>query len=150
MKLYIAYGSNLNKEQMKYRCPRAIPVCTGMLNNWQLIYRGSKTGSYASIRYKKGHKVPVAIWNITESDEKNLDIYEGYPHFYIKKNIVVIRKDGTKIKAMAYIMRTDATVGRPSKFYIRTILLGYKDFGLDMKYLEESIIFNYQEIRERH
>lgn len=42
MKLYVAYGSNLNKEQMSHRCPDAKPVYTGYLENWELIYRGSK------------------------------------------------------------------------------------------------------------
>ena len=56
MKLYVAYGSNLNKQQMRHRCPSAKPVYTGYLNNWELIYRGSKTGSYATIRRKKGYR----------------------------------------------------------------------------------------------
>lgn len=60
MKLYVAYGSNLDKEQMKYRCPSARPVQSGYLDNWQLIYRGSKTGAYASIRYKK--RMPCSRW----------------------------------------------------------------------------------------
>ena len=86
MKLYVAYGSNLNKEQMRHRCPDAKPVYTGYLENWELIYRGSKTGAYATIRRKKGYRVPVAVWNISETDERNLDIYEGYPRFYYKQN----------------------------------------------------------------
>lgn len=89
MKLYVAYGSNLDKEQMKYRCPSARPVQSGYLDNWQLIYRGSKTGAYASIRYKKGCRVPVGLWEITKHDERFLDRYEGYPIFYQKKNIFV-------------------------------------------------------------
>ena len=76
MKLYVAYGSNLNKQQMRHRCPSAKPVYTGYLNNWELVYRGSKTGSYATIRRKKGDRVPVVVWGIQHSDERNLDIYE--------------------------------------------------------------------------
>ena len=30
-KLYVAYGSNLNKEQMRYRCPTAKFVGTGII-----------------------------------------------------------------------------------------------------------------------
>lgn len=89
MKLYVAYGSNLNKQQMRHRCPSAKPVYTGYLNNWELIYRGSKTGSYATIRRKKGYRVPVVVWGIQHSDERNLDIYEGYPRFYSKQNVYV-------------------------------------------------------------
>lgn len=98
MKLYVAYGSNLDKKQMKYRCPLARPVQSGYLDNWQLIYRGSKTGAYASIRYKKGCRVPVGIWEITAHDEKFLDMYEGYPSFYQKKNIYVHLEDAQESK----------------------------------------------------
>lgn len=81
-KLYIAYGSNLNTEQMARRCPTAHIYGSGYLNNWKLIYRGSKTGAYASIQRKKGCRVPIVVWEIEKEDERNLDIYEGYPTFY--------------------------------------------------------------------
>ena len=145
MKLYVAYGSNLDKEQMKYRCPSARPVQSGYLDNWQLIYRGSKTGAYASIHYKKGCRVPVGLWEITKHDERFLDRYEGYPIFYQKKNIFVHLGGGSKVKAMVYIMRSDASPGAPSKQYLRTILRGYADFGLDESYLIRSILQNQQE-----
>lgn len=148
MKLYVAYGSNLDKMQMKYRCPGARPVYSGHLENWQLIYRGSKTGAYASIRYKKGCRVPVGIWEITAHDEKFLDMYEGYPSFYQKKNIYVHLEDGSRVKAMVYIMRSDAAPGVPSKQYMRTILRGYADFHLDENYLIESLIRNQDETRK--
>lgn len=51
-KLYVAYGSNLDKEQMKYRCPEAHPLQSGYLKNWQLIYRGSRTRAYVVLGYK--------------------------------------------------------------------------------------------------
>ena len=145
MKLYVAYGSNLDKMQMKYRCPGARPVYSGHLENWQLIYRGSKTRAYASIRYKKGFRVPVGIWEITADNERSLDMYEGYPSFYQKKNIYVHLEDGSRVKAMVYIMRSDATPGVPSKQYMRTILRGYADFHLDENYLIESVIRNREE-----
>ena len=145
VKLYVAYGSNLDKKQMKYRCPLARPVQSGYLDNWQLIYRGSKTGAYASIRCKKGCGVPVGIWEFTAHDEKFLDMYEGYPSFYQKKNIYVHLEDGSRVKAMVYIMRSDAAPGVPSKQYMRTILRGYADFHLDENYLIESLIRNQDE-----
>ena len=40
MKLYIAYGSNLHKQQMEKRCPDAVPHAVGTLNGWELVYRG--------------------------------------------------------------------------------------------------------------
>ena len=75
---YIAYGSNLNVRQMKFRCPTAKIVGTAVIGDYELLYKGSKTGSYLTIEKKKGSVVPVAVWEVTAADEHNLDIYEGY------------------------------------------------------------------------
>jgi len=76
---YIAYGSNLNVRQMKFRCPTAKVVGTSVIKGYELLYKGSKTGSYLTIEKKKGGVVPVAVWEVTARDEKSLDAYEGYP-----------------------------------------------------------------------
>ena len=110
---YVAYGSNLNLSQMALRCPTAKVYGAGVLNNWELIFRGSKTGSYATIRRKKGSVVPVVIWEIRPKDEKNLDVYEGFPRFYFKQNVMVDLPDGKK-KAMVYIMDTMRLLFAPS------------------------------------
>ena len=100
MSLYVAYGSNLNVQQMSYRCPGATVAFTGYLINWKLLYRGSRTGSYATVKRQKGSRVPVAVWNIDSKNEKALDLYEGYPRFYKKRNVFVQLKNGTRKKAM--------------------------------------------------
>lgn len=53
-KLYIAYGSNLNLTQMAARCPSAKVYAKGVLNNWELVYRGRKANSHATIVKKQG------------------------------------------------------------------------------------------------
>lgn len=112
--LYVAYGSNLNVQQMSYRCPGATVAFTGYLINWKLLYRGSHTGSYATVKRQKGSRVPVAVWNIDSKNEKALDLYEGYPRFYKKRNVFVQLKNGTRKKAMIYLLPDSATAGRPS------------------------------------
>ena len=42
---YIAYGSNLNVGQMRMRCPHATILGTANLKGWELLFKGSKTGS---------------------------------------------------------------------------------------------------------
>ena len=59
-KYYIAYGSNLNVQQMKFRCPGAKVVGKSVIKNYELLYKGSKTGSYLTIEKKNGSVVPVA------------------------------------------------------------------------------------------
>lgn len=143
-KLYIAYGSNLNLKQMALRCPTARVYSVGVLNNWELIYRGSMTGSYATIRKKKGSSVPIVVWVIQENDESNLDRYEGYPSFYFKQNVMADLPFGKK-KAMVYIMGTRRMAGKPSEQYKQTIKQGYIDNGLDLDIFEESLRKNEKE-----
>ena len=77
MKYYLAYGSNLNKEQMQKRCPGAVPVGAMVLKGYELRFRGPLT-----IVKKKGGRVPLGIWQVSEEDEKSLDRYEGFPMVY--------------------------------------------------------------------
>lgn len=146
MSLYVAYGSNLNVQQMSYRCPGATVAFTGYLINWKLLYRGSHTGSYATVERQKGSRVPVAVWNIDNKNEKALDLYEGYPRFYRKKNVFVQLKNGTRKKAMIYLLPDSATVGKPSNRYVETVLQGYKDMGFDTDYLYDSLEYNLKEM----
>ena len=84
-KYYIAYGSNLNVQQMKFRCPTARIVGTSVIKDYQLLYKGSKTGSYLTIEKKKGGIVPVAIWEVTAAlcaaETLTLMLY-GLPFFF--------------------------------------------------------------------
>ena len=41
--LYIAYGSNLNLEQMGYRCPTAQKFSQGLMHGFKLDFRGVAT-----------------------------------------------------------------------------------------------------------
>lgn len=142
-KYYIAYGSNLNKVQMAYRCPRAKALGSGKLRGWSLAFRGSKTGSYLTIDRKKGACVPVGVWEITDEDERALDRYEGCPTFYYKTTLPVTYSDAQgqrrDVEAIVYIMHENRPHGVPSGSYIRTCAQGYLDFGLDITYLRNAV-----------
>ena len=140
-KLYIAYGSNLNLAQMAARCPSASVYAKGVLNNWELVFRGAKRNSHATIERKSGSTVPVLVWEIQPIDEYRLDIYEGYPCYYFKKNIMV-DIEGRKKKAMVYIMDEQQLPGRPSASYVETIRQGYTDNDMDISILEKSLEVN--------
>lgn len=144
---YVAYGSNLNLKQMACRCPSASIYGVGQLNNWELVYRGSMTNSHATIIRKSGSYVPVLLWSIEPTDEEMLDIYEGYPRYYYKQNVMV-DIDGKKKKAMVYIMDQRQKPGKPSRFYIETIRQGYIDNNLNLDIFEESLVRNTIECRK--
>ena len=103
MRLYAAYGSNLNLSQMALRCPDSKIYGIGVLNNWELLFRGSPSNSHATIKRHYEKFVPVLVWSISEADEYHLDRYEGFPVYYCKKDVMV-NIDGRKKKAMVYIM----------------------------------------------
>ena len=58
---YIAYGSNLNIPQMRMRCPGARITGTSVIEDYELLFKGSKTDSYLTIEPKAGASVPVEI-----------------------------------------------------------------------------------------
>lgn len=141
---YIAYGSNLNIRQMKWRCPTAKAVGTAFLENHTLYFRGSKTGSYLTIEPKIGGKVPVAIWSVTEADERDLDRYEGYPTFYFKESFrldvdLTDRDKRVTLDCFAYIMRDGRPIGIPSDSYLSVCFEGYHDFGFDKRILKRTV-----------
>ncbi len=140
---YIAYGSNLNILQMRTRCPGARTVGTAEIKDYELLFKGSKTGAYLTIEKKEGGRVPAAVWLVTEDDELGLDRYEGFPNFYYKAELElpvryldsnVVRKR----KGFVYIMHEDRKIGIPSQYYMNTCLAGYRYFGFDKRLLIDA------------
>ena len=141
--LYIAYGSNLNKTEMKFRCPGAKVVFIGKVKDYDLVF-----DYFADIRPKKGAEVPVAVWEVNDTQEKMLDSYEGYPVLYRKKYVPVTKKDGTTETALVYVMNSKKQ-SPPSKDYIYRCIQGYNDCGLDVKYFEEKVKEAYLNFNKR-
>ena len=136
---YIAYGSNLSVEQMKHRTPDAKIVGTATLQGWRLLFKGC-----ATIEPKEGRKVPVLVWEISDTDEKNLDRYEGHPTYYYKRElpVLVTPLDGgapRELTAMVYIMDEKHTFRMPSLYYYDVLHRGYRTFGFDLSLLRQSI-----------
>ena len=141
---YIAYGSNLNITQMRFRCPNARIIGTSVVPDYELLFKGSKTGSYLTIEPKAGASVPVAVWETTADDELALDRYEGYPTFYYKAEMplpitgIKSRKVRER-KVYVYIMHEDRQIGMPTIRYVQTCLEGYKTFRFDKNTLYDAI-----------
>jgi len=143
-RLYIAYGSNLNIRQMEVRCPGARVIGTSEVKDYELLFKGSKTGSYLTIEPKAGASVPVAIWEVSEENELALDHYEGAPEFYYKTEMVLPVKNlktgkTRRRRAFIYIMREDRALGLPTARYVAVCREGYDAFGFGQRYLTEAI-----------
>lgn len=137
-KLYIAYGSNMDAEQMKHRCPTARLFGNSAVENYRLLFKGSKTGVYATIEPMEQRQVPVLVWEIGDRDERNLDRYEGYPSFYYKKEMEIV-VDSRVENAMVYIMHEKYQLGIPSQRYYEIIQKAYRKSGFDGSVLEQAL-----------
>ena len=136
-KIYVAYGSNMDLVQMAHRCPQAELLGQGMMKDWQLLFKGSRTGAYATIERKSGREVPVLLWKISKADEHWLDIYEGCPSFYYKKIVEAQTESGT-VSGMAYIMHEERNLGIPTMQYYNVLARAYENFGFDLQILQKA------------
>lgn len=131
---YVAYGSNLNIEQMNYRCRDAKKIGSTILKDYKLVF-----DTHLTIEKEKGAETPVGIWEVSDNDIHYLDVYEGYPTYY-KKKYLTLKLDDKKYKALVYVMNRHNEVPEPPSYqYYLTCLQGYKDFNLDLKYLNTAL-----------
>lgn len=139
---YVAYGSNLNINQMAHRCPDAKIVGTAEIKDYRLKFKGSMTGSYLTIEKEKGCSVPVAVWDVSEADIASLDRYEGFPTFYYKKRMILPCSDGKRHRCFVYIMHEERRLGIPYKWYVEGCAEGYRTFGFDEQILADAVMYS--------
>lgn len=148
-KYYLAYGSNLNIEQISRRCKTAKIIGSAIIKNYQLVYKGyDENSAYLTVEPSQGSYVPVGIYEISHIDELALDRYEGYPHLYHKKHIK-ININGKEENALIYVMNKNYDYNLPSKFYVKVCEAGYKDFDFDKKTLDEALTITKQNIEKK-
>ena len=130
--LYFAYGSNLNLFQMKRRCKDSVFIKKYELKGYRLNFRSKYRA--ADIERSKNSLVPGALFEISKSDEKKLDVYEDYPILYKKLYFTYYNKT-----VMTYIMVNKTEFRYPTERYLNVVKRGYKDCKLNMKYLKIAL-----------
>ena len=130
--LYFAYGSNLNHFQMKRRCKDSTFLKKINLKNFSLTFRSKYRA--ADIEPKKNSIVTGALFEISKSDEKKLDIYEDYPILYKKYYFNYYGK-----KVMTYTMVKKSSFKFPTERYLNIVKKGYKDCGLNKNFLTKGL-----------
>tara|TARA_Y100000746_G_C15195955_1_gene323398 strand:+ start:156 stop:563 length:408 start_codon:yes stop_codon:yes gene_type:complete len=130
--LYFAYGSNLNHFQMKRRCKDSKFIKKYKIKNYRLNFRSKYRA--ADIEKKKNSIVPGALYEISKSDEKKLDIYEDFPILYKKIYFKYYNR-----KIMSYIMTKKSVFRYPTEKYLNVIKQGYKDCDLNKSFLFKAL-----------
>ena len=120
MALYAAYGSNMDTEQMRERCPHSPTRGTGWLQGWRLTFGGESIGwegSVATIVEDPFAQVFVLLYDVPKEDAARLDDYEGVPMgLYSKIRVRVHTLDGEEL-AWTYVLN-DYEGGLPSPRYV--------------------------------
>ena len=117
---------------MKRRCKDSVFLKKYELKGYRLNFRSKYRA--ADIEKKKNSIVPGALFEISKSDEKKLDLYEDFPILYNKFYFNYYNK-----KVMTYIMIKKTKFRYPTEKYLNVIKQGYRDCKLDKKYLLRAL-----------
>ena len=107
---------------------------------WFICKRG-----FANIRRSPGDRVYGLIYELSESDERILDGYEGVPHNYVKEYHTIIFLDSPEkleIQALIYISEELLEEGTPKTEYIYRMNMAIKDCvgaGASEEYMNKYI-----------
>lgn len=147
--LYFAYGSNLDPQQMKERCPDSVVVGMASLQNYRIGFpRFSNRwgGGTASIQLAHGESMWGVVYELSDADLEKLDGFEGYvgeddqhnAHDRVHVTLELERPDDgsipRKVRAWTYVARP-AHPAAPSARYLERILTGARHHRLPEEYL---------------
>ena len=137
-RLFAAYGAGVNRAEMAKHCPTAKLIGTTELKNYRLAFRGSKASAVATIEKAKSGSVAAMLWEISPQDEIALERWIGVPELY-RKATIKIRRDGSPLDALIYILIGGKPQNKPSAFYYSTLLEGYRAAGFDADILKAAV-----------
>jgi hypothetical protein len=105
------------------------------LKNFRLTFRSKYRA--ADIEHKKNSIVPGALFEISNSDERKLDVYEDFPNLYKKYYFSYYGK-----KVMTYTMVDKTEFMYPTERYLNIILQGYNDCKIEKKNLRKILLLS--------
>jgi gamma-glutamylcyclotransferase (GGCT)/AIG2-like uncharacterized protein YtfP len=139
MALYAAYGSNCDPAQMLQRCPHSPAAGTGWIEGWRLTFGGEELGwdgALATVVEDAGAHVFVALYDITDSDARELDAWEGADTgLYRKIKVRVHTLDGDHL-AWVYVLDSYEG-GLPSARYLGVLADAAEAAGAPDDYVAE-------------
>lgn len=147
--LYFAFGSNLDPDQLRARCPAHKQVGMAVLHDHKLIFPIFSTawgGGVASLQLSHGNDVWGMLFELNDEDLRSLDGHEdfrgpGDPHNLYERGPVWVElkhpEDGSvprRVKAAAYLAHT-ANPSPPSRRYMDAVLKGARAHNLPDDYI---------------
>jgi gamma-glutamylcyclotransferase len=141
--MVFAYGSNLDEQQMLWRCPTARFVARARIDGFAIAFAGFSLrwrGAVASLDRRPDERVFGVIYRVSALDLVRLDGFEGCPGVYVRKLTVATSRRGTRFRVHAYMQPSphEQLVG-PSNLYFNTIWRAYERFGFDPRPLFRAV-----------
>ncbi len=137
--LYAAYGSNMDPEQMRIRCPYSPFSGTGWLSDWRLTFGGEELGwegALATLVEEPGSQVFLALYDINAADRIALDKWESADSgLYRTSRLRVSTLEGDVV-AWTYVLN-GYEGGLPSARYLGLIAEGAEAAGAPVDYVSE-------------
>lgn len=143
--LYFAYGSNMDPEQIKARCPDAELIGIGVLADHALCFprrSNNRNCGVSSVAHVVGRETWGVVFHLTPKDLAALDANEGFrsdreAHLNGYNRVpVVVRVGDVPTEMITYVAVEQKAPPLPNAAYLKHICEGARHHGLPAAYLE--------------
>ncbi len=146
---YFAYGTTLEPDEMRRRCPGCVAIGLAALHERRLVfpqYSSRWEGGVAGLAPAHGEIVWGALYAVTEADLAALDEVEGWrgpddQHNLSDRERVTVEltrpDDGSvprRVRAWTHATRV-SNPSRPSRRYLEALLKGARHYRLPEEYV---------------
>jgi cation transport regulator ChaC len=129
--LHFAYGSNMNRLMMGWRCPSARLVGRAVLPGHRFIIMQHGLGNIVPAR---GGVVHGVLWRLTPRDLAALHAYENITAGLYRTVTMVVVAERRRIPALVYVAN-NRVLGRPKSGYMDVVTSAARDVGLPPGYI---------------
>ena len=137
MRLYFAFGSNMDRAHMARLCRGAEALGPARLDNHQFFIAHA---GYASIAPKRGATVHGVLWKVTAAHIAKLDAYEAVAGGLYHKAAIPVHHQDKLLRALAYVAG-DPRPGRPQPGYQERVVAAARAWQLPEAYVRELETF---------
>jgi gamma-glutamylcyclotransferase (GGCT)/AIG2-like uncharacterized protein YtfP len=133
MRLYFAYGSNMDRVHMTRLCRGAEAVGVAQAEN-HIFYIAA--GGFASLAPRRNSRVHGVLWRISARDLPKLDAYESVQSGLYRPAAIPVHHGGKFLRAMIYYA-VEAKPGRPKPGYQEKVVAAAREWDLPADYVGE-------------
>ena len=132
---YFAYGMNTNLDSMAQRCPGARCLGAGYLEGYRFVFR-----QHADVELgNPDDDVQGVVWMIDDDHLNSLDMFEGFPNYYLRCKAWVHSDELGWVKAWIYTMADQDYSAVPSNSYVSMCREGYVQNRVSTKQIDEAL-----------